>query len=80
MSQSSPQAEVIPFGDIIKEHDWEIIDKTVFKSVYQQVNEAGVAYEDYYSMDNIDYIQKIVFVFKCNVTGEYRIEERTSEV
>lgn len=69
--------DAIPAAEPMKAHDWILLDKETFKSVYEMIKEGGDDYSDFSGGDD-DFARKIIFTFKCNVTGEIKIEERVS--
>ena len=58
-------------------HDYELMDKTIFKSPLEDMRESGL-----HPTKAPPYIfdKKIIFVFKCRICKKIWIEERNNEV
>lgn len=57
-----------------KQHDWELIDKTIFKSIFELICDSGTI-EEYCSFEDSAYRRKLVMTFRCKITGELLIKE-----
>ena len=58
-------------------HDYDIIDKTVLKSGFEQVVETGQVITDFEcKSDSNLFNTKVVYVFKCRLCGCVEIRER----
>ena len=52
-------------------HDYELIDKTIFKSPFESMMERTSSMKFDLTHDNIFYRSKVVYVFKCKICKEH---------
>jgi hypothetical protein len=53
-------------------HDWQQIDKHVFRSAFYQINNAGQKLTSLRGMDEKLFADKVVWVFKCSKCNDLK--------